>query len=93
MASALSEETLELRIRYQEPEGQQPSRLLTFPVVDEGKNFASASDDFRFAASVVGFGMLLRESQFKGDANIDAMLEIASAGAKNDEYGYRRDGG
>ena len=83
-----SDEMLELRIRYKQPTAST-SNLLKFPVTDEGKNFRDASLDFRFASSVAGFGMLLRNSKHKGNATFDSILEIAEAGAKRDEYGYR----
>lgn len=82
------DELMELRIRYKEPDGVS-SKLLKFPTVDEGQSFSAASNDLRFAASVVGFGLLLRDSEHKGEANIDAILEIATATARKDEYGYR----
>ena len=48
-----------------------------------------ASDDFRFAAAVASFGMLLRNSAHCGDATLESVLELAAAGRRNDPHGYR----
>ena len=48
-------------------------------------------DDFRFASAVAGFGMLLRDSRFKGGATLDGMLELARGATGPDREGYRRE--
>jgi Ca-activated chloride channel family protein len=40
---------------------------------------------------VAGFGMVLRESQHRGSATYDAVLELAQEGLGRDESGYRRE--
>ena len=45
--------------------------------------------DFQFAAAVAAFGMLLRNSEHKGDATLDAVEEIARASRGKDQHGYR----
>jgi Ca-activated chloride channel family protein len=47
------------------------------------------SDDFRFICSVAEFGMLLRESPFKGSANWKQAKELGNSGLGDDEDGYR----
>ena len=59
--------------------------------VDKGTSYGTASDDFKFACAVAGFGMLLRESPHKGCMTYDAVLELASSAASRDEQGYRRE--
>ena len=83
-------EMLTLKLRYKQPEGDT-SRLLEFPVKDAGKRFGDADQDFRFAAAVAQFGMLLRESKHKGDSSLAAVLEIATEAAKGDASGYRQE--
>jgi len=48
-----------------------------------------ASPDFKFSAAVASFGMLLRESEHKGDASFEGVLELARAGKGQDFHGYR----
>lgn len=44
----------------------------------------STSADWEFAASVIEFGMLLRDSDYAGDASYDSVLELAQSGAGDD---------
>ncbi len=85
---AASGELLQVRIRYKAPDGDT-SKLLVFPVRDEGGTFARASDDFQFAAAVASFGMLLRDSEHKGNATFDSVVELAEDGRGADAHGYR----
>jgi len=87
---ARSGEMLTLKIRYKEPDGDTSTKL-TFLIKDEGKRFGQASQDFRFAASVASFGMLLRDSQYKGNATYAGVLEIATEAASCDNSGYRQE--
>jgi Ca-activated chloride channel family protein len=45
--------------------------------------------DFRFAASVAGFAMLLKESDYLGDFGWEECLSLARQARGNDEEGYR----
>ncbi|MCU1227811.1 MAG: von Willebrand factor type [Acidobacteria bacterium] len=85
-----SPELLTLKLRYKAPEGGA-SKLLTQPVLDSATTFDAASDNLRFAAAVAEFGMLLRDSKYKGDASYDAVRQLAVKSAGRDEEGYRRD--
>lgn len=86
--AAASDETLTLRVRYKEPEGSE-SRLFTMSAVDDGATAMSASDDFRFAASVAAFGMLLRGSEQVTNFDCTQMIGLAEAGRGVDRHGYR----
>ena len=81
-------EMLTLKLRYQEPQGS-PSRLLETVVRDSGREYARASEDFKFAAAVAAFGMLLRESPHQGNNTLEAILELAEEGRGTDAHGYR----
>ncbi|MEA2569445.1 MAG: Ca-activated chloride channel [Acidobacteriota bacterium] len=85
-----SPELLTLKLRYKAPDGGA-SKLLTQPVLDSATTFDAASDNLRFAAAVAEFGMLLRDSKYKGDASYDAVRQLALKSAGRDEEGYRRD--
>ncbi len=89
IASA-SPELLTLKLRYKEP-ASETSKLLTYPVNDSGATLASASDNARFAAAVAEFGMLLRNSEHKGDATYDEVRQLAQKSLGRDFEGYRRD--
>ena len=83
-----SNELLTVRLRYKQPDADT-SQALRVPVVDAGTAFDRASDDFRFAAAVAQFGLLLRDSKYRGEANFDAVLEIAGSALGADDSGYR----
>jgi Ca-activated chloride channel family protein len=84
------DELLTLKLRYKDPDSDR-SRLLTTAVRRGDRPFANASTDFRFAASVAAFGMLLRKSAQAGDFNLDAIHEIAGAAVGTDRRGYRNE--
>ena len=86
----LSSELLTVKVRYKEPGGSVSQRL-EFPLTDRGTTWADASDDFKFAASVAGFGMILRESPYKGTATLAAVAEWARQGLGSDAGGQRND--
>ena len=65
--------------------------MITRTLVDEKARFEDASDDFRFAAVVAEFGMLLRNSKFKGESSYEHVLETAKKSAGNDAGGYRHE--
>jgi Ca-activated chloride channel homolog len=85
-----ADELLTLKIRYKEPHGET-SLLLKFPLNDSDRVFADADPDFQFAAAVAAFGMLLRGSAWKGNATLDAVLEIAESAAQEDSSGYHQE--
>jgi Ca-activated chloride channel family protein len=85
---AESGELLALKLRYKLPDEQQ-SRLLELPVMDSGKRFGEASSEFRFAAAVAAFGMLLRGSQYNQGLTFSAVEEFAAGAADNDREGRR----
>ena len=58
-------------------------------MADAGNSFGNSSPDFQFAAAVASFGMLLRNSEHKGTATYNSVLEIATAARGSDVHGYR----
>jgi Ca-activated chloride channel family protein len=79
---------LTVKLRYKAPDGDT-SRLLEFPLTDQNATFADASGDFKFAAAVAGFGMVLRDSPHKGAATLAEVLHWAEQGTGSDAGGYR----
>jgi Ca-activated chloride channel family protein len=83
-----SGELLTIKVRYKKPDGRT-SMLLEKAVKDFGEEIEDTSDNLRFASAVVEFGMILRESEFKGNATLDDAAKLASSAKGNDEDGYR----
>jgi Ca-activated chloride channel family protein len=86
--AATSDELLTLKLRYKQPD-RDSSQLIETVVKDNQASYAQASEDLRFASAVAGFGMLLRESQFKGNLTFAAVQELAEASRGADQNGYR----
>jgi Ca-activated chloride channel family protein len=80
------DELLYVQLRYKRP-GESTSRLMTHAVPASVARDPSA--DFRFAASVAEFGMLLRDSEHKGRAGADQVLALARGALGGDDGGYR----
>jgi Ca-activated chloride channel family protein len=87
-STSSSGEMLTVKLRYKKPDGDK-SELIERAVTDSGAEFAKASGDFKFAAAVVEFGMVLRDSEFKGNGTLGAVLEWAQEGKGSDANGYR----
>jgi Ca-activated chloride channel homolog len=83
-------ELLTIKLRYKEPSGGA-SKLLSVGVVDGGGSYRNASENFKFAASVAEFGMLLRGSRYKGQSSYDSALQLARASTGADLRGYRKE--
>lgn len=83
-----SPDLLTVKVRYKQPDGDK-SELLERSLADNGKTFAQASPDFRFAAAVAEFGMILRGSPHQGDATLASVLNWAGDARGSDANGYR----
>ncbi len=87
-AAKKSPELMTVKLRYKAPDGDK-SKLITQPIIDAETPLAKTSADFRFSAAVAGFGMLLRDSKFKGDLTWDAVAQQAKGAMGDDGESYR----
>ncbi|MDJ0520195.1 MAG: VWA domain-containing protein [Trichodesmium sp. MO_231.B1] len=83
-----SDELMLVKLRYKEPKGTT-SELIKQLVVDKGVSLDDASNDFKFAAAVAQYGMILRDSEYKGDASFNEVLKLANQSKGLDLEGYR----
>ncbi len=81
---------VEVDIRCKTPDGTV-GRRARYPADDDGRDFAAASGDFRFAAAVAGFGMLLRDSPEKGTLTWPGLIEMARGSIGPDPVGFRKE--
>lgn len=86
--AAGSAEIMTVKLRYKLPK-EETSKLIEKPLIDPGISLEKASENFRFAGAVAGFGMLLRDSKFKGDLTYDAVTAMAKNSLGKDAEGYR----
>lgn len=89
-SSTHGNEWVNIRLRYKAPQGDV-SKLLEQPVMFQAGNKESMSENFRFASAVAGFGMLLRNSKFKGDNSYEKIRKLAATATGSDKEGYRQE--
>ncbi len=83
-------ELMTVKIRYKEPTGTT-SQLIEQVIHDHKTPFTSSSENFRWSAAVASFGMLLRDSEFKGTTSLED-IELWATGARgSDPFGYRQE--
>jgi hypothetical protein len=81
---------LTVEARYELPGGWF-GRKHAWAARDGGLHLAQASADFRFAAAVAAFGMILRSSPHRGTADHDLVLRLAGEALGDDHLGDRRE--
>ena len=81
-------ELLTVKLRYKEPDSDE-SKLITTGVLDRSNAVENASDNLKFATAVAQFGMLLRDSRYKGNANFENIYALAANSRGNDLKNYR----
>ncbi|MDZ8261941.1 YfbK domain-containing protein [Nostoc sp. ChiQUE01b] len=80
-------ELMLLKLRYKLPQ-DSTSQLITQTIQDDDLR-ADPSTNLRFAAAVATFGMVLRDSEYKGNANYDLVMNLATQGKGEDQEGLR----
>ena len=81
-------EMMKLSFRYKPPK-EDKSILIEHIVMNNTIGYDKSSLNFRFSAAVAGFGMLLKGSQYKGNATFDMILNMAKNSKGDDPNGYR----
>jgi len=84
-----SEEMLTVKLRYKKPDAKK-SQLIK-QVVSSYHIQEHLQGDFQFASSVASFGMLLRDSAFKGSIDYAKVIKSAQASKGKDSFGYRQE--
>lgn len=90
IGNQFEDEIMMLKLRYKTA-NQETSRLISTPVYINDTEYYHASNNFKFAAAVAEFGMLLNDSRFRGSSSFNQAMDLAreSIGAERD--GYRRE--
>ncbi|PWJ37999.1 vWA domain-containing protein [Sediminitomix flava] len=88
VAALESNDLITLKLRYKQPEGTK-SQLVEKVVKNTPIPFEVSSNNFRFSAAVAQFGMLLKNSKYRGNATWDSTKELAKGAKGRDDEGYR----
>lgn len=83
--ASTTDELLTVKFRYKEPDGKKSS-LVTRVVENK---LTESGDNLAWSRAVAGFGMLLRDSEFKGDLTYASVLRMAQSAKGKDKFGYR----
>lgn len=89
-AAAGSGELLTVKIRYKAPDAST-SKLLSRPVKGTAPELARTSTDFRWAAAMSAFGMMLRDSPYRGNLSWAQIKALADGAVGSDAEGYRKE--
>jgi Ca-activated chloride channel homolog len=87
-SASQTDELMQVKLRYKKP-NETVSQLITQSVMDKPVKLENASANFRFATAVAAFGMVLRDSEYKGTANFEEVLRLANQAKGEDKEGYR----
>ena len=83
-----SKEIMTIKFRYKPPKSDKSIKI-EYAITNTLTELKASSDNFRFSAAVAGFGMLLRDSKFKGNATYKMIKDLANNSKGKDENGYR----
>lgn len=73
-------ETMTVKLRYKESNASESKRI-DLPLIDKGTRFEDEPADFRFAVATAAFAMLLRNSQYAGNATLETVQQVAEQSA------------
>ena len=79
---ASSGEICTVSVRYKKP-NEDESTKLEYPLKDKG---ISNKEDFNFICGVIEASMVIRNSEYKGNANFDSAYQLAYSGSNNNKY-------
>lgn len=79
-----TDEWLTLSVRYKEPD-EDESKLLEYPI-GQADYTDKPSDDYKFAAAVAEFGMVVRDSEYVVDGSLKHVLKTLDTIDLDDEY-------
>ncbi len=89
-AAAGNGELMTVKVRYKAP-NENKSKLLERAVKGTGEpSLAKMSSDFRWAAAIAGFGMMLRDSPHRANLTWKQVQSLAEGALGEDKEGYRK---
>jgi Ca-activated chloride channel family protein len=82
------DELATIKLRYKKPNEDKSIEFQQI-IKNKSENFAQTSTDYKFASAVSWFGLVLRDSKFIKDKNVNEIEHLAKQGLANDEDGFR----
>ncbi len=87
-SASAGNEIMTVKLRYKEPQGEV-SKLMTYPIANTQARWQEASGDFKLAAGVAEFGLLLRQSGFKQNSSWQQTINLIEQASDAEENEYR----
>ena len=87
--NSFSNELMTVKLRYKKPEGDDKSKLIVNTIDKPLKVNRNLSINFRWSAAVAAYGMLLRDSEYRGDIGHEEIITLAQSARGEDTEGYR----
>ncbi|MEC5385221.1 VWA domain-containing protein [Uliginosibacterium sp. H3] len=82
-------ELAHIKLRYKQPDLQTSTLMDTVVRRDAVRPLKEASNEFRFATAVAGYGQLLRGGKYAGQWSYADARTLAASSIGADRYGYR----
>ena len=79
----------DFNVRYKKTDAND-SRLVSEKISSDIVEIDRASEDMRFATAITAFGLILRESEYRGEATQEMVLNLANGATSFDPYEYRK---
>ena len=86
-----ADELLYVKLAYKQPNQKKNDESIYLAVPLKKDDVKPMSEDFSFASAVALFGMNLRDSEYRNDAGLDKVLELAEKGKGTDGKGHREE--
>jgi Ca-activated chloride channel homolog len=85
-----SEKFAQFDFRYKKPNESQ-SRLLSHEIKTEPKDINLSTENMQFSVAVTCFGLIMKQSQFKGTSSRQMVLDLSKNATTFDPNGYRKE--
>jgi Ca-activated chloride channel family protein len=86
--SNFGDELATVKFRYKKPDGDKSTEIVQV-VKNSDASISGSSEDFKFAASVAWFGLILRNSKLISNTDLKEVEKLSKKGKGKDEEGYR----
>ncbi|MBK8681160.1 MAG: von Willebrand factor type A domain-containing protein [Bacteroidetes bacterium] len=88
-----NKELLQLHIKYKEPKSakQSVNKEIISSINYNNQAYTNASENFKWSAAVAEFGLIIRNSKFKSNADLSQVTQLAESAIGNERNGYRAD--
>ncbi len=83
-----TDELATIKFRYKKTDGKKSTEM-THIITDKTTEWDEASENTQFASAVAMFGMLLKDSKFKGSSSYSDVIKMANGSMGGDKDGYR----